>query len=84
MRMKVHNKGQVVLPVSVREALGISIGDLLDVRVDLEDQRIELKKCPSSVSGELAGSLRRYARGKAFPSRQEMHRNLRQGLSRRA
>ena len=81
MLMKVHNKGQVVIPAEIREELGISVGDLLDVDIDVAEQRIELKKHTQETSRKLAGSLQQYSRGKAFPSREEMHQSLRQGLT---
>jgi|AP95_1055475.scaffolds.fasta_scaffold03930_2 AbrB family looped-hinge helix DNA binding protein len=80
MLMKVHNKGQVVIPAEMREQLGISVGDLLEVDVDVAGHRIELRK-HQETSRTLAGSLQQYNRGKAFPSREEMHRSLQAGLS---
>ena len=82
MRMKVHNKGQVVIPSEIRKELGIDVGDVLEVEVIADEGRIELRK-PDLGSGEtLAGSLRKYARGKKFPSDREMAEALRRGLLR--
>ena len=80
MLMKVHNKGQVVIPAVIRQELAISVGDLLEVDIDVAEQRIELRKHTQATSCKLAGSLRQYSRGKAFPSREEMHRSLQRGL----
>lgn len=82
MLMKVHNKGQVVIPAEIREELEISVGDLLEVDIDVAEQRIELKKHTQETSRKLTGPLQQYSRGKAFPTRQEIHQSLRQGLSR--
>ena len=43
MQMKVHNKGQVVIPAAIRKELGIVIGDELDVEIDLRREGIILK-----------------------------------------
>ncbi|NCC60097.1 MAG: AbrB/MazE/SpoVT family DNA-binding domain-containing protein [Verrucomicrobiae bacterium] len=34
MLIKVFNKGRVVLPVDLHKALGIQVGDLLEVELD--------------------------------------------------
>ncbi|MBT4087134.1 MAG: AbrB/MazE/SpoVT family DNA-binding domain-containing protein, partial [Deltaproteobacteria bacterium] len=31
MLMKVFNKGQIVIPISIRKALGVEPGDMMDV-----------------------------------------------------
>lgn len=82
MLMKVHNKGQIVIPAEMRKELGISIGDHLDVHIDVEQKRIELRKHNEGIAEKLAGSLRQYSRGKSFPSREEMQQSLQRGLSR--
>ncbi len=84
MLMKVHNKGQVVIPAEVRKELEISIGDQLDVHIDVDQQCIELKKHTDRTSRKLAGSLQQYGKGKRFPSREEMRQSLYQGLGRDA
>jgi AbrB family looped-hinge helix DNA binding protein len=81
MFMKVHPKGQIVIPAEVRKRLGIEVGDLLEVEIDPDHGRIELR-CPSpDQAGSLAGSLRAYARGKRFPSKRQMADALRKGLT---
>ena len=81
MQMKVHNKGQVVIPAAIRKELGIVIGDELDVEIDLRREGIILKKHSGNTSSKLAGSLRQYKKGRCFPSRREMHERLRHGLA---
>jgi AbrB family looped-hinge helix DNA binding protein len=80
MLMKVHNKGQVVLPAQVRRQLGIDVGDMLEVEVIPEEGKIELRRPAERKALALAGSLRGYARGKRFPSRREMSEALRREI----
>ena len=80
MRMKVHNKGQVVIPVDIRRQLDISIGDHLDVEVDVERGQIRLHKPASSVSYRVGGSLASLAADKPFPSGEDVDQALRNSL----
>lgn len=80
MLMKVHNKGQVVIPAHVRRQLGIDVGDVLEVEVIAEEGKIELRRPQQRQALALAGSLEAYARGKSFPSRRQMTEALRRGL----
>lgn len=82
MLMKVFNKGQVVIPSYIRHLLGIRIGSMVDIEVDLPRKTLKLKK-PSHLKSEtLAGSLSAYReKSRApFPSRQEMHEIFAEGL----
>ncbi len=81
MRMKVFNKGQVVIPVQIRKRLGIKPGDSIDVSFDPEHCSIELHKPEEHESQALAGSLAAYSRGKGFPSREDMQEVLKQGMT---
>ena len=81
MIMKVFNKGQVVIPAKMRRALGIDIGDMLDIRIDEERGAIELRKKETFDAKTLAGSLSAYSKGKKMPSRKAMDGALRKGLS---
>ncbi len=65
MQMKVHNKGQVVLPAEIRAQLGIEIGDILEAEVVAEEGKIELRRTEKGIARNLAGSLERYARALA-------------------
>lgn len=80
MLMKVHNKGQVVIPADVRKQLGIDIGDMLEVEIMPEEGKIELRRPAHGRAEELAGSLKTYARGKKFPTNRQMSEALRRGL----
>ncbi|NKB69706.1 MAG: AbrB/MazE/SpoVT family DNA-binding domain-containing protein [Candidatus Latescibacteria bacterium] len=82
MLMKVHNKGQVVIPAEIRKVLDLEIGDFLEVEIDAGNQRILLHKSGGKNTRDLAGSLSQYANNKTFPSKQQMRRALQQGLSR--
>lgn len=81
MLMKVHPKGQIVIPVEVRRQLGIEVGDVLEVEIVAEEGKIELRRPVHGKARALAGSLRDHARGKAFPSEEAMADALRRGLS---
>ena len=80
MLMKVHNKGQVVIPAQVRKQLGIDVGDVLEVEIVPEEGKIELRRPVQRKARSLGGSLKKYARGKRFPSRRAMEEALRWGL----
>ena len=80
MLMKIHAKGQVVIPADVREQLGVDVGDVLEVEVIPEEGKIELRRVTQAKAGSLAGSLKQYARGKRFPSDRQMAEALRRGL----
>ena len=81
MLMKVFNKGQIVIPISIRKALGVEPGDMMDVEIDQKGQCIKLKKPIKSLSSELAGSLSKYNKRKSLPSKKEMIKALAEGLS---
>lgn len=80
MLMKVHAKGQVVIPAAMRKQLGIDVGDVLEAEVFEEEGRIELRRPQEGTARLLAGSLKDYARGKPFPSEADMAEALRRGL----
>ena len=81
MIMKVFNKGQVVIPAAIRHALGIDVGDMLDVRIDEKEKSIELRKMEAFEAKALSGSLAKYGKRKAFPSRKSMNAALQRELS---
>lgn len=81
MLMKVHRKGQVVIPVEVRRRLGIEVGDLLEVDIKDDEGMIELRRPAQTSARALAGSLREFARGRRFPSEARISDALRRGLS---
>jgi len=82
MLMKVFNKGQVVIPSKIRGSLGIAPGDFVDVVVNLQDQKIELRPYRSAGVTSIAGSLAKYGRRKSFPTRKQSAYALRNGLIR--
>jgi AbrB family looped-hinge helix DNA binding protein len=82
MRMKIFNKGQVVIPSRIRHGLGISPGDYLDVSLDLPNKKIELRPYHCSEADSLAGSLSAFARRKTSPNRKQTHDALKKGLLR--
>ena len=80
MLMKVFNKGQVVIPVAIRKQMGLQVGDMLDVHFDGKRACIELKKVDSHT-GQIAGSLASFSKGKDFPSRKQMHEAFAKGMT---
>jgi AbrB family looped-hinge helix DNA binding protein len=54
--VKTLAKGQVVIPIEIRKKFGITIGNLLEVRV--VSDHIELYPLPSDPIKALRGSLR--------------------------
>lgn len=83
MLMKVHPKGQVVIPAEVRKRLGIAVGDMLEVTVDPDRGTIQLRRPDQGWADSLGGSLHEYARGRSFPTEKEMEEALRRGLTSR-
>ena len=81
MLMKVFNKGQVVIPAPVREELGISVGDMLDVTVDREEKCLRLTKHAKRPSHGLAGSLAKYRESRPLPDRRTMGEVLKKGMT---
>lgn len=79
MLMKVFNKGQIVIPSYLRKILGIEVGDMMEVDVDLKKACLELKKPSTHKTHLLAGCFSK--RKIAFPSRKKMHKALARGLS---
>lgn len=81
MLMKVHNKGQIVIPADVRKQLDIDIGDLLEVTIDNPNRSLVMKKNRRRKSAALAGSLSRQCREKAFPSTTDIRVAVARGFS---
>jgi AbrB family looped-hinge helix DNA binding protein len=76
--MKIHNKGQVVIPAEIRRRFGLDIGDEVDVSID--DKGIHLYPVPPSGI-QLKGSLREEYLRYGFPSEEEIAAALEAGLS---
>ena len=55
MTYRVGPKGQVVIPKSMRDRLGISPGDEVDVSLDGTTVRVEAVREPLVLRGTLAG-----------------------------
>jgi antitoxin PrlF len=56
----VTSKGQVTIPIEVRNKLGIEAGDELLFRVE-EDDKLSVYPLRSAPARSLAGALKRYA-----------------------
>ena len=83
MLMKIHPKGQVVIPVEVRRRLGVDVGDVLEVEISADEGGIELRRPMHGTARALAGSLKAFAVGRPFPSEEVVSEALRRGLTRR-
>jgi AbrB family looped-hinge helix DNA binding protein len=82
MLMKVHNKGQVVIPCRVRRLLHIEIGDFVDIDLGTRKATLKMTKPRSNQSARLAGVFSQNKRHrKVFPNRAQMHEALAQGLA---
>ena len=81
MIVKVFAEGQVVIPASIRQKLGIAVGERLEVRVDDRRGVIELSRTARHEAQALAGSLAAYALGRAFPGRKAKNAALIKGLA---
>ena len=79
MLMKVFNKGQVVIPSSIRQILGIRIGDMVDVEIDVPKEKLKIKKPTGLKSQIMAGCFSKNKKIN-FPSREEMHEAFAEGL----
>ena len=55
MTVRVGPKGQVVIPKALRERLGISPGDEVDVTYDNDAVRVEVVRDRPSLRGRFAG-----------------------------
>jgi AbrB family looped-hinge helix DNA binding protein len=80
MLIKVHPKGQIVIPATVRKQLGIEIGDVLEVELVPEEGKIELRRAAQRTAESLAGSLEHYASGRSFPSERSISKAFQRGL----
>ena len=82
MLMKVFNKGQVVIPSSIRRILGIHIGDMVDIEMDVPKDKIRIKKPAAFKSGAMAGCFAKYREKNKvkFPTRTEMEESFAEGL----
>lgn len=83
IKMKVFPKGQVVIPVSLREKYHIDIGDQIDVIS--QSDGILLKPLPKeksqrSLTERLFGIFSGYAGGKSKPSKADIERATEAGF----
>lgn len=82
MLIEISDKGQVVIPIDIRKAFDMEIGDMLDVVIDKHEKCVKLKKAGGIKSTELAGSLSKFKLNRPFPSKQEMEDALAEGIAR--
>ncbi|MCH7731753.1 MAG: AbrB/MazE/SpoVT family DNA-binding domain-containing protein [Candidatus Marinimicrobia bacterium] len=78
MKMKIHNKGQVVIPANIRKQFDLDVGDLVEVETDengihlypVRDNLLELKGC-------IHEEFKKYG----FPSEEDITRAMEAGIS---
>jgi AbrB family looped-hinge helix DNA binding protein len=80
MIMKVFNKGQVVIPASIRRGLGVGPGDMLDVSLDQNGEFLIMQPHSAGKAKKLAGSLSRFRKGRNIPDKKQISQILRKGL----
>jgi len=71
MLAKVFNKGQIVIPAALRKALGIKIGDKVNLIVEKDGIKITLVK-KQATAEKLAGVFSKYAKGKPSITEEEI------------
>lgn len=73
MKMKVYNKGQVILPASIRKKYNINIGDKVDVLIEKDGIKIiPVKKV--NVTDELFGIINKQSYNYHEPSNEEIYK----------
>ena len=77
---KLSSKGQITLPKSVRQALGVQSGDR--IQFEMENGAVILRAMGPSTAEALAGSLQRYADNRRGGS--GVRKKVRQEVSRAA
>ncbi|MBC8322434.1 MAG: AbrB/MazE/SpoVT family DNA-binding domain-containing protein [Candidatus Marinimicrobia bacterium] len=77
MKMKIHNKGQVVLPAKIRKKFHLEIGD--DVNVTYDNEGIHLYPV-TEESIELKGSIKEEYLKYRFPSEDEINKATIEGF----
>ncbi|MFQ6677374.1 MAG: AbrB/MazE/SpoVT family DNA-binding domain-containing protein [Fidelibacterota bacterium] len=80
MKMKIHNKGQVVLPAKIRKKYHLEIGD--DVDVTYNDEGIHLYPVVEETI-DLSGSLKEEYKKYGFPSEDEIKKATKEGFTKK-
>jgi AbrB family looped-hinge helix DNA binding protein len=76
---KVFSKGQIVIPAVLRKALGIEIGDKVNIVVEKDGIKITLVK-KQATAEELAGVFSKYAKGKPSLTEEEIEKATEKGF----
>lgn len=77
IKMKIFQKGQVVIPVSLRKKYLIEIGDLIDVIPSPEGILLKPRSratTPESLTDRLCGIFNQYTSEKTRPSKSEIQK----------
>ena len=81
MVMKIFNKGQIVIPATLRRELGVGIGDYLEVEFDRNKRSLTLSPRAGNTVNGLGGSLSIFAKARS-PSKRRSLKALKDGLTR--
>lgn len=81
-RMKVFQKGQVVIPIALRKQYDIQVGDFVTVIAGADGILLKPEsKGEASLTDRLYGTFSRYAAGRKAPSKKTATRALEKGLA---
>ncbi len=78
MKMKIHNKGQVVIPSEIRKKFDLEVGDQMDVVVD--DNGVHLYPVIDD-SIQLEGVIKEEAEKYGFPDKREIEEASEKGFA---
>jgi AbrB family looped-hinge helix DNA binding protein len=82
MLVRIQSGGRIVIPSQIRQQLGLAVGDVLEVTVMSEEDKIELRRPARGKARSLAGSLKKYAKDRPFPSDHRIAEAVKRGLIR--
>lgn len=78
MKTKIHNKGQVVIPASIRKQFNLNVGDLVGLEID--ENGIYIYPLKNEIP-ELKGCIREEFEEYGFPSKADITKALEAGIS---
>lgn len=64
--LRIDNKGRVTLPKSIRQALGVSVGDMLYLKYDAQKRRLHLAPAVSPFDILAENAIKEYEEGQTI------------------